>query len=66
VGLADPVAPTVASRALDAGLIINAANEHRIRLAPPLIIGEQELAEFTRKFAHALDIPHPTDPGARA
>jgi acetylornithine aminotransferase len=66
VGLADPVAPTVASRALDAGLIINAATEHRIRLAPPLIIGEQELAEFTRKFAHALDIPHPTDPGDRA
>ena len=30
----------VASRALDAGLIINAANEHRIRLAPPLIIGD--------------------------
>ena len=64
VGLAEPIAPTVASRALDAGLIINAANEHRIRLAPPLIIGEQELAEFTRKFQHALDVPHPTDPGA--
>ncbi len=32
--------PTVAARALDAGLIVNAANEHRIRLAPPLIIGD--------------------------
>jgi acetylornithine aminotransferase len=60
VGLADPVAPTVASRALDAGLIVNAASEYRIRLAPPLIIGEQELAEFTRKFAHALDVPNLT------
>ena len=62
IGLAEPVAGIVARRALDAGLIINAANESRIRLAPPLIIGDDELHEFTRKFADALEIPH-TDPG---
>jgi acetylornithine aminotransferase len=62
IGLAEPVAGIVASRALDRGLIINAANENRIRLAPPLIIGDDELHEFTRLFAEALDIPH-TDPG---
>ncbi|MGN6273681.1 MAG: acetylornithine transaminase [Protaetiibacter sp.] len=65
IGLAEPVAGIVASRALDRGLIINAASEHRIRLAPPLIIGDAELHEFTRLFAEALDIPH-TDPGDHA
>jgi acetylornithine aminotransferase len=65
VGLAEPVAGIVASRALDRGLIINAANEYRIRLAPPLIIGDEELHEFTRLFAEALQIPH-TDPGDTA
>lgn len=62
IGLAEPVAGIVASRALDRGLIINAANESRIRLAPPLIIGDDELHEFTRLFTEAIDIPH-TDPG---
>ncbi len=65
IGLAEPVAGIVASRALDRGLIINAANESRIRLAPPLIIGDDELHEFTRIFTEALDIPH-TDPGDHA
>jgi acetylornithine aminotransferase len=62
IGLAEPVAGIVARRALDRGLIVNAANESRIRLAPPLIVGDEELHEFTRLFAEALDIPH-TDPG---
>jgi acetylornithine aminotransferase len=65
IGLAEPVAGIVVQRALDRGLIINAANEHRIRLAPPLIIGEEEIREFMRIFAEALDIPH-TDPGDHA
>jgi acetylornithine aminotransferase len=65
VGLAEPVAGIVASRALDRGLIINAANEYRIRLAPPLIIGDEELHEFTRLVAEALQSPH-TDPGDTA
>ncbi len=62
IGLSEPVAGIVASRALDRGLIVNAANEHRIRLAPPLIIGDDELHEFTRLFSEAIDVPH-TDPG---
>lgn len=62
IGLAEPVAGIVASRALDRGLIVNAANENRIRLAPPLIVGDEELHEFTRLFTEAIDIPH-TDPG---
>lgn len=68
IGLAEPVAHRVVSDALSRGLIINAANEHRIRLAPPLIIGDDELAEFDRIFAESLravqkhSTPH--DPGA--
>ena len=62
IGLSQPVAGIVASRALDRGLIVNAANENRIRLAPPLIVGDEELHEFTRLFTEAIDIPH-TDPG---
>lgn len=65
VGLAQPVAGIVASRAFDRGLIVNAASEHRIRLAPPLTIGDDELHEFTRLFAEALEVPH-TDPGDTA
>ncbi len=65
IGLAEPVAGIIATRALDRGLIINAANEHRIRLAPPLIIGDEEIREFIRIFSEALDIPH-TDPGDHA
>ncbi len=54
VGLADPVAGPVAARALALGLIVNAASDRRIRIAPPLIIGDAEIAEFTRLFAEAM------------
>jgi acetylornithine aminotransferase len=54
IGLAQPVAGAIAKRALALGLIVNAASDRRIRLAPPLIIGDAELAEFTALFAEAL------------
>ncbi|MDY7543333.1 MULTISPECIES: acetylornithine transaminase [unclassified Cryobacterium] len=54
IGLAEPVALKLADAALEAGLIINAANESTIRLAPPLIVGDTELAEFGRRFGLAL------------
>ena len=40
--------------ALAAGLIVNAANETTIRLAPPLIVGDAELADFDERFRAAL------------
>lgn len=62
IGLAVPVAGAVARRALSLGLIINAATESRIRIAPPLIIGDAEVAEFTGLFATALSsYDTPTD-----
>ena len=54
VGLARPVAQRVAREALDRGLIVNAAAEDRIRLAPPLIVGDDELAAFLPIFTAAL------------
>lgn len=55
VGLTEPVAGRVAAAALEAGLIVNAANESSIRIAPPLIVGEQELTEFEALFQKALE-----------
>ncbi|WP_395243410.1 acetylornithine transaminase [Agromyces sp. MMS24-K17] len=55
VALAEPVAERVSIAALDAGLIVNAANDRTIRLAPPLIIGDAELDEFAERFRAALD-----------
>ena len=60
IGLAEPVAGAVAARALSQGLIVNAASENRIRIAPPLIIGDAEIAEFTTLFTDALS--HFADP----
>lgn len=60
IGLADPVAERLASAALVHGLIINAPNASSIRLAPPLIIGDDEVAEFERRFSATLaDLDHP-------
>ena len=55
VELARPVGPRVVRAALAAGLIVNAPNEWTIRLAPPLIVGDEELAAFAERFAAALD-----------
>jgi len=55
VGLTEPVAATVSARALELGLIINAPNDTSIRLAPPLIVGDAEIAEFITLFTQALE-----------
>ena len=55
VGLAAPVAGRVVAEAMRVGLIVNAANDSTIRLAPPLIIGDREVDEFITRFAGALD-----------
>ena len=55
VALATPVAGDVMRAALAEGLIVNAPNDETIRLAPPLIIGDADVAEFTARFAAALD-----------
>ncbi|MBG6056322.1 acetylornithine aminotransferase [Salinibacterium sp. CAN_S4] len=54
VGLSTPVASAVVAEAAALGLIINAPNDSSIRLAPPLIIGDVEVAEFIEKFTSVL------------
>ena len=55
IGLVDPVAKRLSAAALELGLIVNAANESSIRLAPPLIIGDEEVSEFLATFAEAME-----------
>lgn len=66
IGLARPVAGAVTARALALGLIVNAASENRIRIAPPLIIGDAEVAEFTARFTEALSSYADPNDGATA
>jgi acetylornithine aminotransferase len=55
VGLTAPVAGAVAAAALAEGLIVNAANDSSIRIAPPLIVGDDEVHLFAERFRAALD-----------
>jgi acetylornithine aminotransferase len=55
VGLTGPFAQKVADEAFARGLIVNAANETSIRIAPPLIVGDAEIAEFATIFSEALE-----------
>ena len=54
IGLSKPIAQAVVGNAMTLGLIINAPNPTSIRIAPPLIIGDAEIAEFATKFTQAL------------
>jgi acetylornithine aminotransferase len=54
VALTHPVAKAIVAAAQEHGLIVNAANDETIRLAPPLIIGDAEIAEFLALFGAAL------------
>ncbi len=55
LGLSAPIAAALANAALDAGLIINAPNPSSIRIAPPLIVGDDELELFGVLFTRALE-----------
>ncbi|MDQ0895749.1 acetylornithine/succinyldiaminopimelate/putrescine aminotransferase [Agromyces ramosus] len=54
VGLTEPVAGAVVAQAMREGLIVNAANDSSIRIAPPLTIGDAEIDEFAARFERAL------------
>jgi acetylornithine aminotransferase len=54
VTLAAPQAPAVTSAALDAGLIVNAVAPDAVRLAPPLIISDDEIDQMVACLDHAL------------
>jgi len=54
VALTYPVAKAVVAAAQEHGLIVNAANDDTIRLAPPLTIGDAEVNEFLALFDASL------------
>ncbi|MGB4779774.1 acetylornithine transaminase [Microbacterium sp.] len=54
VGLRHPLAGTVVAAAHQHGLVINAANDSTVRLAPALTIGDVEIDEFIDLFTRAL------------
>lgn len=54
LALARPVATELHAHALQEGLIINAPNASTIRLVPPLIVGDAELADFADRFGKTL------------
>ena len=55
VALTRPVAHEIVASALAQGLIVNAANDSSIRIAPPLIVDDAEIDEFITKFTKALE-----------
>ncbi|MDQ1530056.1 MAG: acetylornithine/N-succinyldiaminopimelate aminotransferase [Microbacteriaceae bacterium] len=54
IGTTPDAAPAIAAAALERGLIVNAINPTSIRIAPPLIVGDEEVAEFAERFGAAL------------
>ncbi|HEY6801384.1 MAG TPA: acetylornithine transaminase [Agromyces sp.] len=59
IGLNEPVAGAVVAESMRAGLIVNAANDSTIRIAPPLIIDGADVDEFVERFSRALDAVAP-------
>jgi acetylornithine/N-succinyldiaminopimelate aminotransferase len=55
VDLAAPVAEKVVAAALEDGFIINNATPERIRLAPPLVLTEEQAASFVAAWPGILD-----------
>ncbi|MBO0653435.1 acetylornithine transaminase [Streptomyces triculaminicus] len=53
--LGEPLAPKVQQAAQEAGLLVNAVAPHVVRLAPPLIITEDEVGAFLRALPGVLD-----------
>lgn len=54
VALSRPLAKAVVAAAQEHGLIVNAANDETIRIAPALTIGDVEIDEFLTLFAASL------------
>ena len=55
VVLDEAVAKLVVKHGLEEGLILNAPGENVIRLTPPLVISDDEIAEAMKRLARAID-----------
>jgi acetylornithine aminotransferase len=54
VGVVPDLAPAIGAAALEHGLIVNPINPTSIRMAPPLIVGDEEIEAFRERFTAAL------------
>ncbi|MEU1624555.1 acetylornithine transaminase [Streptomyces sp. NPDC020096] len=54
--LTEPLAAQVQQAAQDAGLLVNAAVPDTVRLAPPLILGDDEVEAFLRALPGVLEV----------
>jgi acetylornithine/N-succinyldiaminopimelate aminotransferase len=54
IELATPIAKKVTAEMLDAGIIVNAANEKTIRIAPPLIVTMTQVEKFISVFKKVM------------
>ncbi len=62
VDVADPAVPArrVCEMLLGRGVLVKDAHEHTVRLAPPIVIDERDLAYATGQLGHALARMHRT------
>ncbi|MCW2826930.1 MAG: acetylornithine aminotransferase apoenzyme [Marmoricola sp.] len=60
--LSEPVSAEVTSAALEAGFIINNPTPERIRLAPPLVLTEEQADSFLVAWPGVLDTAYGTSP----
>ncbi len=56
--LTEPLAPQVQRAAQDAGFLVNAAVPGTVRLAPPLVLGDDEAQGFLDRLPAVLDTAH--------
>ena len=54
IWLTAPIAKKVAASMLEAGVIVNAANDQTIRIAPPLIVSLAQIEKFIAVFKQVL------------
>lgn len=60
VRLSAPVAPAVATAALEAGFVVNAVAPDAIRLAPPLVLSAAQVDDLLHALPGVLDAAHET------
>jgi acetylornithine aminotransferase len=54
IELTKPIAKKIASSMLDAGVVVNAANDQTIRIAPPLIVTASQIDKFILIFKKVM------------
>lgn len=62
IELTSPVAARVVDEARDAGYLVGTAGPAVVRLAPPLVVTESEIAAFLAALPGILDAAAPSDP----